>query len=60
MNTVRKHISQIKEGGSQDGLTLQPFLPLFLSDVVGDPLDVIASGPTVPDPSTFEGGVGDF
>ena len=33
-------------------------ITLILSDVVGSPLDVIASGPTVPDPSTFDDALG--
>jgi glycerate-2-kinase len=54
MNTIRKHISNIK--GGQLAKTAYPasVLSLVLSDVVGDPLDVIASGPTTPDLSTFQ------
>ena len=54
INTVRKHISQVK-GGQLAGL-LHPArtITLILSDVIGDPMDMIASGPTVPDPSTFQ------
>jgi glycerate-2-kinase len=54
INTVRKHISAFK--GGQLAKTAYPatILGLLLSDVLGDPLDVIASGPTVPDSSTFE------
>lgn len=53
INTIRKHISQIK-GGQLAGL-LYPArtITLILSDVIGDPIDMIASGPTVPDPSTY-------
>ncbi len=53
LNTVRKHISRVK-GGRLSGL-LHPAasVSLILSDVIGDSLDVIASGPTAPDPSTF-------
>jgi glycerate-2-kinase len=53
MNTVRKHISAIK--GGQLALQIYPatLCTLILSDVVGDDLDVIGSGPTVPDRSTF-------
>jgi hydroxypyruvate reductase len=54
LNAVRKHLSQVS-GGQLAKLT-QPaqLVTLILSDVVGNPLDVIASGPTVPDPTTFE------
>ncbi len=54
INTVRKHISAFK--GGQLAKTAYPatILGLLLSDVLGDPLDVIASGPAVPDSSTFE------
>jgi hydroxypyruvate reductase len=54
MNTIRKHISKIK--GGQLAKTAYPatVLSLVLSDVVGDPLDVIASGPTTPDLTTFK------
>ena len=53
INAVRKHLSEIK--GGQLARAAQParVLSLILSDVIGDPLDVIASGPTVPDASTF-------
>jgi len=53
INTIRKHISQTK-GGQLAGL-IHParIITLILSDVIGDPLDIIASGPTVPDPTTF-------
>ncbi len=54
MNTIRKHLSQVK-GGQLARLTHPATLiSLILSDVVGDPLDVIASGPTVGDPTTFQ------
>jgi len=54
INTIRKHLSQVK-GGNLARLAAPAHLAtLILSDVVGDPLDVIASGPTVPDPTTFE------
>lgn len=53
INTVRKHCSQL-QGGSLARLA-QPaqVAILILSDVVGTPLDAIASGPTVPDATTF-------
>ena len=53
LNTVRKHLSQIKGGGMARLAGGARVASLILSDVVGDPLDVIASGPTVPDPTTF-------
>ena len=55
LNTVRKHLSQIKGGGLARMAGGACVASLILSDVVGDPLDVIASGPTVPDPSTYAG-----
>jgi hydroxypyruvate reductase len=54
INTLRKHISQIKGGWLARWAYPSTVLSFILSDVVGDPLDVIASGPTVPDSSTFE------
>ncbi len=53
MNCVRKHLSQIK-GGRLAAATKADVIALVISDVVGDPHDVIASGPTTPDPTTFE------
>lgn len=53
LNTVRKHLSQIKGGGMARLAGQAPVASLVLSDVVGDPLDAIASGPLVPDPTTF-------
>lgn len=53
LNTLRKHISRVK--GGQLARLAQParVVSLILSDVLGSPLDVIASGPTAPDSSTF-------
>jgi hydroxypyruvate reductase/glycerate 2-kinase len=55
MNCVRKHLSRIKGGCLAQAFADRktPLRTLIISDVVGDPLDVIASGPTAPDPSTF-------
>jgi glycerate 2-kinase len=52
LNTVRKHLSSIK-GGQLAASAHGSVLTLAISDVVGDDLSVIASGPTVPDDSTF-------
>jgi len=52
LNTVRKHLSRIK-GGQLAAAAKAQVMTLVLSDVVGDDLSVIASGPTVPDASTF-------
>jgi hydroxypyruvate reductase len=58
MNILRKHISRFK--GGQLARTAQParVVALILSDIVGDPLDAIASGPTVPDPTTYADALG--
>lgn len=53
INTVRKHISEFKGGQLAERLYPATILNLVLSDVVGDPLASIASGPTVPDFTTF-------
>ena len=53
INAVRKHLSRLK-GGQLARLAMPaPVAALILSDVIGDPLDVIASGPTAPDPTTY-------
>jgi len=54
INTIRKHISQIKGGWFAKWAYPSTVIAFILSDVVGDQLDVIASGPAVPDTSTFE------
>jgi glycerate 2-kinase len=53
INTVRKHISRIKGGQLARLATPAAVEALLLSDVIGDDLDVIGSGPTAPDASTF-------
>jgi glycerate-2-kinase len=53
INTVRKHTSDFKGGWLAKKAYPATILNLILSDVVGDPLDFIASGPTVPDSTTF-------
>lgn len=52
VNTVRKHLSQIK-GGRLVAASPARVVALILSDVLGDPIDAIASGPAAPDPTTF-------
>jgi hydroxypyruvate reductase len=52
LNTVRKHVSGIK-GGRLAAASRGRVVTLAVSDVIGDDLSVIASGPTVPDDSTF-------
>ncbi len=53
MNCVRKHLSAIKGGRLAQAFAGRQLVSLILSDVIGDPLDVIASGPTAADPTTF-------
>jgi len=53
VNCVRKHLSAVKGGRLASALAPASVLTLILSDVIGDDLDAIASGPTVPDPTTF-------
>lgn len=53
INAVRKHISGIKGGQLARLAAPATVVSLMLSDVIGDSLDVIGSGPTAPDPSTF-------
>lgn len=54
LNAVRKHCSLFKGGRLAQAAAPAAVLSLILSDVIGDPLDSIASGPTVPDPTTFK------
>jgi Putative glycerate kinase len=53
INTVRKHLSEVKGGQLVRAIWPAASVSLILSDVAGNPLDVIASGPTVPDSTTF-------
>jgi glycerate 2-kinase len=53
LNAVRKHISAIKGGRLAEIAYPATIVTMILSDVIGDKLDVIASGPTVPDSSSF-------
>ena len=54
LNALRKHLDGVKGGGLARLAAPATLVALLLSDVVGNPLDVIASGPTVPDTTTFE------
>jgi glycerate 2-kinase len=54
INAVRKHLSTVKGGQLARAVCPATLVSLILSDVPGDPLDVIASGPTAPDPTTYQ------
>lgn len=58
LNTVRKHISRVKGGQLAKAAYPAHVMSLILSDVIGDRLDVIASGPTAPDPTTYGDALG--
>lgn len=53
LNTLRKHLSQVKGGQLARRANGAQIISLILSDVIGSPLDTIASGPTAPDSTTF-------
>ncbi|GAB4388825.1 MAG: glycerate kinase [Thermodesulfovibrionales bacterium] len=53
VNSVRKHLSRVKGGRLAEALWPARTVSLIVSDVLGDRLDVIASGPTAPDPTTY-------
>ncbi len=53
LNAVRKHLSLLKGGQLARAASPARVVTLVLSDVIGDRLDVVASGPTAPDPTTF-------
>jgi glycerate-2-kinase len=57
MNTVRKHLSRLKGGGLALS-TQATIVTLILSDVMGDDIATIGSGPTAPDPTTFADAIG--
>ena len=58
MNCVRKHLSAVKGGRLAAACAPARVVSLLISDVPGDDPDVIASGPTVPDPTTFADALG--
>ncbi len=53
-NCLRKQVDLFKGGGLAQMAAPAQMITLILSDVIGNPLDIIASGPTVPDPDTFQ------
>ena len=53
INTIRRHLDRVKGGGLARA-TKANIISLILSDVIGNPLEAIASGPTAPDPTTRE------
>ncbi|HXV68530.1 MAG TPA: DUF4147 domain-containing protein [Nitrospira sp.] len=57
INAVRKHLSWLK-GGQLAALTQATIVTLILSDVIGDDIGTIGSGPTAPDPTTFADAIG--
>lgn len=54
LNAVRKHLSAVKGGRLAQAAWPAQVVTLLLSDVIGDRIDVIASGPTAPDKSSFD------
>jgi glycerate 2-kinase len=54
MNTIRKRLSAVKGGKFAKLCEPAKVFSVVLSDIIGDPLDMIASGPAYPDQSTFE------
>ncbi|MBN2462331.1 MAG: DUF4147 domain-containing protein [Dehalococcoidia bacterium] len=58
INAVRKHLSRIKGGRLAEFYSSTKVVSLIISDVIGDDLDTIASGPTYPDSSTFQDAYG--
>jgi hydroxypyruvate reductase/glycerate 2-kinase len=58
LNTVRKHVSNVKGGRLSEIAYPAEMIALILSDVIGDRLDVIASGPTAPDKTTYNHAIG--
>ncbi|HUT55077.1 MAG TPA: glycerate kinase [bacterium] len=57
INTVRKHLCRVKGGKLAARIFPATIITLILSDVIGDRPDVISSGPTAPDPTTFHDAV---
>ena len=58
INTLRKHLDEVKGGKLARYAYPAQLVTLIFSDVIGDPLEVIASGPTVADPTTYQDALG--
>ena len=58
INTIRKHIDRVKGGGLLKSISPAKSISLILSDVLGDLIPAIASGPTVADPATYQDALG--
>ena len=58
INTVRRHVSTLQGGRLARRLRPASVITLVLSDVIGGHLEAVASGPTVPDPTTFDDAIG--
>lgn len=58
INTLRRHLDQVKGGGLARAAYPARVISLILSDVIGSPLEAIASGPTAPDPTTKAAALG--
>jgi len=58
INVIRKHLSAVQGGRLAGFAAPATLVSLILSDVIGDPLNAIASGPTVPDPTTYQDAMG--
>ncbi|QQS09972.1 MAG: DUF4147 domain-containing protein [Phycisphaerales bacterium] len=58
INSVRKHVERLKGGRLAGMCNAAAIEVIVLSDVIGDPLDTIASGPCAPDPTTFAEALG--
>lgn len=54
INTLRRHLDILKGGGLASASNGARIISLILSDVVGNPIEAIASGPTAPDPTTIQ------
>ncbi len=54
INTIRRHVSTLQGGRLMEQLAPAQVITLLLSDVIGDRIESIASGPTAPDPTTYD------